>query len=109
MWVWISSAPVLDAGGRPVGVVSTMSDVTQSREAEQRLVASEAATRALADEQAALRRIATLVAGEAPPSAVFEQVTAEVARLLSAAERERPALRGRRARDGGRQLARRPG
>ena len=60
-----------------------MSDVTQSREAEQRLVASEAATRALADEQAALRRIATLVAGEAPPSAVFEQVTAEVARLLS--------------------------
>jgi signal transduction histidine kinase len=59
-----------------------MSDVTQSREAEQRLVASELATRALADEQAALRRIATLVASEAPPSAVFEQVTAEVARLL---------------------------
>ena len=83
VWVWISSAPVLDAGGRPEGVVSTMSDVTQSREAEQRLVASEAATRALAAEQAALRRIATLVAGEAPPSAVFEQVTAEVARLLN--------------------------
>ena len=40
-WVWISSAPVLDADGRPEGVVSTMSDVTQSREAEQRLVASE--------------------------------------------------------------------
>jgi PAS domain S-box-containing protein len=83
-WVWISSAPVLDADGRPEGVVSTMSDVTQSREAEQRLVASELATRALADEQAALRRIATLVASEAPPSAVFEQVTAEVARLLDA-------------------------
>ena len=83
VWVWISSAPVLDAGGRPEGVVSTMSDVTQSREAEQRLVASESATRALAAEQAALRRIATLVAGEAPPSAVFEQVTAEVARLLN--------------------------
>ena len=59
-----------------------MSDVTQSREAEQRLVASELATRALADEQAALRRIATLVASEAPPSAVFERVTEEVARLL---------------------------
>jgi PAS domain S-box-containing protein len=83
-WVWVSSAPVLDAGGRPEGVVSTMSDVTQSREAEQRLVASESATRALAEEQAALRRIATLVASEAPPSAVFEQVTAEVARLLQA-------------------------
>ena len=83
-WVWISSAPVLDAGGRPEGVVSTMSDVTQSREAEQRLVASESATRALADEQAALRRIATLVASEAPPSSVFERVTEEVARLLGA-------------------------
>jgi PAS domain S-box-containing protein len=81
-WVWISSAPVLDAGGRPEGVVSTMSDVTQAHEAEQRLVASELATRALAEEQAALRRIATLVASEAPPSSVFEQVTAEVARLL---------------------------
>ena len=82
VWVWFSSAPVLDAGGEPEGVVSTMSDVTQSREAEQRLVASEQATRALADEQVALRRIATLVASEAPPSAVFEQVTAEVAHLL---------------------------
>jgi len=83
-WVWISSAPVLDADGRPEGVVSTMSDVTQAREAEQRLVASESATRALADEQAALRRIATLVASEAPPSSVFEKVTEEVARLLQA-------------------------
>ena len=107
VWVWISSAPVLDAAGRPEGVVSTMSDVTQSREAEQRLVASESATRALAAEQAALRRIATLVASEAPPSAVFEQVTAEVARLLNVRERERAALRGRRSRDRGRQLARR--
>jgi signal transduction histidine kinase len=75
---------VLDAGGRPEGVVSTMSDVTHSREAEQRLVASELATRALAEEQAALRRIATLVASEAPPSSVFEKVTEEVARLLRA-------------------------
>jgi PAS domain S-box-containing protein len=83
-WVWISSAPVLDADGRPEGVVSTMSDVTQSREAEQRLVASELATRALADDQAALRRIATLVASEAAPSSVFEQVTQEVASLLHA-------------------------
>ena len=44
--------------------------------------AAEAAQRALADEQAALRRVATLVAGEAPPSRVFEQVTEEVGRLL---------------------------
>jgi PAS domain S-box-containing protein len=83
-WVTITSAPVLDAGGRPEGVVSTLSDITQRRAAEQRLVASEHATRALADEQAALRRIATLVASEAPPNSVFEKVTEEVARLLQA-------------------------
>jgi signal transduction histidine kinase len=47
------------------------------------LVAAEAAQRALADEQAALRRVATLVAaGEAPPSRVFERLTEEVGRLL---------------------------
>jgi signal transduction histidine kinase len=46
------------------------------------LAAAESAQRALADEQAALRRIATLVAGEPSPSRVFEQVTEEVGRLL---------------------------
>src|SRR4051794_701565 len=44
---------------------------------------AEAAQRALADEQSALRRVATLVAEEAPPSQVFEQVTAEVGRLFA--------------------------
>ena len=43
---------------------------------------SEAAQRALADEQAALRRVAALVAAESPPSHVFQQVTEEVGRLL---------------------------
>jgi signal transduction histidine kinase len=47
------------------------------------LAATEATQRALADEQAALRRVATLVAGEAPPSRVFEHVTEEVGRLLA--------------------------
>ncbi len=83
-WLSITSAPVLDAAGRPEGVVSTLSDITERRAAEQRLVASEQATRAMADEQAALRRIATLVASEALPSSVFEQVTHEVAQLLHA-------------------------
>jgi signal transduction histidine kinase len=46
------------------------------------LAVSEAAQRELAGEQAALRRVATLVAAESPPSHVFEQVTEEVARLL---------------------------
>ena len=38
----------------------------------------------LADEQAALRRVATLVAQGAHPSAVFDAVTREVAELLDA-------------------------
>jgi signal transduction histidine kinase len=46
------------------------------------LAAMTAERAALADEQAALRRVATLVAGDAPPSRVFEQVTEEVGRLL---------------------------
>jgi signal transduction histidine kinase len=43
---------------------------------------AESAQRALAGEQAALRRVATLVASEAEPSRVFERVTEEVGRLL---------------------------
>src|SRR5215218_4683779 len=46
------------------------------------LTRAEAAQRALAGEQAALRRVATLVAGDAEPSHVFEQVTREVGQLL---------------------------
>src|SRR3954454_5597528 len=46
------------------------------------LAVSEASQRALADEQAALRRVATLVASGAQPSRVFERVTEEVTRLL---------------------------
>jgi signal transduction histidine kinase len=46
------------------------------------LAATESTQRALAGEQAALRRVATLVASDAPPSRVFEQVTEEVGRLL---------------------------
>ena len=46
------------------------------------LAASEATQRELADEHAALRRVATLVAAEAPPGEVFQQVTEEVGWLL---------------------------
>jgi PAS domain S-box-containing protein len=83
-WVSVSSGPVLGVDGLPEGVVSTVSDITERREAQQRLVASEQATRSLAAEQAALRRVATLVAAEAPPTSVFARVTEEVARLLGA-------------------------
>jgi signal transduction histidine kinase len=57
--------------------------VTAERtQAAMALRASEASQRALADEQAALRRVATLVASAPPPSRMFEQVTKEVAMLL---------------------------
>src|SRR3954470_14247433 len=46
------------------------------------LAATESTQRALADEHAALRRVATLVAAEAPPGDVFQRVTEEVGWLL---------------------------
>ena len=67
VWVSASSGPVRDAAGRIAGVVTSLSDITSRREAEERLVASERDTRTLAEEQSALRRIATQVAAEAPP------------------------------------------
>jgi len=84
VWVSASSGPVRDAAGDIAGVVTSLGDITSRREAEQRLVASERDTRTLAEEQSALRRIATQVAAEAPPHALFAQVTEEVGRLLGA-------------------------
>jgi signal transduction histidine kinase len=56
-------------------VVAIVRDFTEQRRAE-------AEQRRLAEEQAALRRVATLVAGDAPPEQVFQTVTEEVCRLL---------------------------
>ncbi len=50
---------------------------------QSRAEASEAARGALAEEQAALRRVATLVARQASPAEVFATVTEEVDRLLA--------------------------
>ena len=58
-------------------------ETAERTRAGEALAASEASQRALADEQAALRRVATLVASGVPPSRVFGQVTEEVARLLA--------------------------
>jgi PAS domain S-box-containing protein len=74
------------------GVVYTVGrDTTERRrvEAEVRtaqrsLEASRDELRLLAEEQAALRRVATLVAKGAPPTAVFDAVAAEMEGLLSA-------------------------
>jgi signal transduction histidine kinase len=56
-------------------VVTIVRDFTEQRRAE-------SAKRRLAEEQAALRRVATLVAGNAPPERVFQTVTEEACHLL---------------------------
>jgi PAS domain S-box-containing protein len=56
-------------------VVAILRDVTEQRRAEE-------GERRLGAEQAALRRVATLVAGNAAPEQVFQTVTEEVCRLL---------------------------
>ena len=74
-------------------------DFTEQRRAE-------AEQRRLAEEQAALRRVATLVAGNAPPEQVFQTVTEEVCRLLGLRDRRAPSLRGRANVDDRRQVRR---
>jgi PAS domain S-box-containing protein len=69
---WKESRMVAGGGG---DVVTIVRDFTEQRRAE-------AAQRRLADEQAALRRVATLVAGDAAPEEVFQAVTAEVCGVL---------------------------
>jgi signal transduction histidine kinase len=58
-------------------------ETAERTQSGQALAASEASQRALADEQAALRRVATLVATGVPATRLFERVTEEVARLLA--------------------------
>jgi PAS domain S-box-containing protein len=70
-------------------VYAAARDVTDRRSAEDALQASRDELRVLADEQAALRRVATLVARGVPPNEVFDLVTAEIGQLLEA---ERSAL-----------------
>jgi GAF domain-containing protein len=55
-------------------------------ESRAELAASEAWARALAEEQASLRRVATLVAEGPAPTEVFDAVIAEVGQLLGAAQ-----------------------
>ncbi|HEU5476304.1 MAG TPA: histidine kinase [Gaiellaceae bacterium] len=59
----------------PDEAVTILRDFTVQRHAETEL-------RRLVEEQAALRRVATLVAGDPPPEHVFQAVTEEVAQLL---------------------------
>jgi len=89
----VGSPVVVD--GRPWGAITVASRESLPPDAEQRLekftelvatavanAESRQALRRLADEQAALRRVATLVAEGAPPSTVFDAVAAEMLGLL---------------------------
>ena len=93
----VAGAPII-VDGRVWGVIATSSpDAPLPSDLEDRLAeftelvataiansqAHEELTR-LAEEQAALRRVATLVAAGAPPAEVFEAVSAEVAALIAA-------------------------
>jgi PAS domain S-box-containing protein len=64
-----------DATGEVTFLSGIARDMTEQRRLEARL-------RRTQEEQAALRRVATLVAREAPPTEVFDTVAAEVARVL---------------------------
>jgi signal transduction histidine kinase len=70
-------ARIVPSGGDEV--VAIVRDFTEKRRADAEL-------RRLAEEQAALRRVATLVASDAPPEQVFQVVTEEVSRLLGIRE-----------------------
>jgi PAS domain S-box-containing protein len=82
------SAPIDVSGGRGAVVAfqdlteARAADVTGRRRAEEDLLAARQRLKAFADEQAALRRVATLVAGGAPQAEVFAVVAREVSACL---------------------------
>jgi PAS domain S-box-containing protein len=63
--------------GEPLLICGAVRDLTDIKQAEGEL-------RRLADEQEALRRVATLVADEAAPDVIFASVAEEIARILMA-------------------------
>src|SRR3954453_21640070 len=86
---WFILPPLRDLDGATVfllGLFLSMSVIVGAvtSEATRRAVASERARAVLAEEQAGLRRVATLVAKGATSEEVFTAVTSEVGRLLEA-------------------------
>jgi PAS domain S-box-containing protein len=86
---WLQwSARALPDEGLTYGVAKDVTDRKRAdaelREAQQRVEESRDELRVLADEQAALRRVATLVAQDVSPTNVFAAVCEEVGRLLGA-------------------------
>ena len=72
----------VDSSEEEPAFIGYVRDITKRKQAEEDLVAARTRHRAVADEQAALRRVATLIAREATPAEVFEAVAREVAETL---------------------------
>jgi PAS domain S-box-containing protein len=86
-----SNGPVLDDEGRLLYLVTTGLDITEHERtaAEKRALEGDLEAKLvqlshMAQEQRGLRRVATLVASEAAPEAVFSAVSKESARVLDA-------------------------
>jgi signal transduction histidine kinase len=79
-WNVAADGGVLYAAARDV--TDRRREQERLREAQKMIVASRDELSVLAEQQAALRRVATLVAKGVPPSEVFSAVTAEMARCL---------------------------
>ena len=71
-----------DADGRPLRMFGVLQDITERKQAEERLIRYRDSLERLAREQEALRRVATLVARASSPEEIFASVTEEVGRLL---------------------------
>ena len=71
-----------DADGRPLRMFGVLQDITERKQAEERLIRYRDSLERLAREQEALRRVATLVARASAPEDIFASVTEEAGRLL---------------------------
>jgi diguanylate cyclase (GGDEF)-like protein/PAS domain S-box-containing protein len=81
-WVSVNTEPLRLPDGPGHGTVTSVTDITARKLAEDARRSSEARARMLAAEQAALRRIAEAVARGAETQVVFERVSEEIADLL---------------------------
>jgi signal transduction histidine kinase len=77
-------AAATDSGKLPAGSEVSIADFTELAATAIANADARSGLRRVADEQAALRRVATLVAQGMPPERVFAAVTEEVGRLLDA-------------------------
>jgi PAS domain S-box-containing protein len=75
-WVADASVEILGRDGRSMGAIGMLQDITERKRTEEEVSR-------LADEQAALRRVATLIAREPSPAEVFSVVAKEVAHVLN--------------------------